>query len=834
MDGRIHLLWIRVRLIAAALALFLARPVAAQQDLSWDADGPAAGGGGSGNWGTGTPNWHDGASFQVWQNANFDNAVFGGTPGTVVLAVPVQAHSLIFNAGGYRVDGAILTLGGTDPSIIVNAPVATIGASLAGLGGLIKGGPGTLILAGGNPGLTGPATVSLGTLQVSSDKNLGAAAAPLMLDGGTLANAAAFSTSRNIILASSGGTLQAGPDLIVSGTIRGSGSLDKTGAGSLVLAGENTYSGGTAITEGTLQVGDGGTKGSISGNVANNARLVFNRSDSTSYGGVISGGGALEKTGSGMLSLPGDSSGFAGHTTVSHGILSVDGALGGTLHVLPHAHLIGSGHVGGPTGAVAVAGTIAPGHAHAMGSITVHGEYHQLHGSTYQVHIDPAGHSDQVIVTDLADIQGGTVEVVPLVGEYAPGSRFTILAANTGLTGKFDGLAHSQINLDLSYDPTHVYLDVLRFCDMVDTHNQCATGNAAEKLGSDNPIYKAIVGLPDQASVREAFNNLSGEGHASVRGALIEDSRFLRETVWDRIREAFHSTGSVTNDTPGHTLQENAVTGNALWGRILGSFGHRSGDGNASRLNRQIYGIFMGADGRIGEKFLVGIGGGYTAASYDVGSLFSGSSDNYHISVYGGTQLGPLGLRLGTAYIWHDLETSRPMLIANFLDHPQVGQHAARTVQAFGEIGYALPVKAISLEPFARLAYVNLDTRAFREEGGAASLSSARDNQGTIYTTLGVHAAKTFSRSERFAATLRGTIGWRHALHERRPVSHFAFAGGASFDTAGLAVAHNAVVMAAGLDAHVHGSATVGVYYHGQVLHNVVDNGVRANLTWRF
>ena len=143
-------------------------------------------------------------------------------------------------------------------------------------------------------------------------------------------------------------------------------------------------------------------------------------------------------------------------------------------------------------------------------------------------------------------------------------------------------------------------------------------------------------------------------------------------------------------------------------------------------------------------------------------------------------------------------------------------------------------MQAISLEPFARVSYVNLDTRAFRELGGAASLSSAGDNQGTIYTALGMHAAKTFSRLGRFVATLRGTLGWRHALHERRPVSRFAFAGGASFDTAGLAIPRNAIVMAAGMDAHVSGAATLGVYYHGQILHNIVDNGVRANLTWRF
>src|SRR5688500_13015365 len=254
------------------------------------------------------------------------------------------------------------------------------------------------------------------------------------------------------------------------------------------------------------------------------------------------------------------------------------------------------------------------------------------------------------------------VSVIPSGEEFTPGSRFTILTANSGLTGKFDSLTHGLVNLGLSYDPTHVYLDVLRFCDMVDTANQCSTGSAAENLGSGNPIYKAIIHLPDQGSVREAFNRLSGEGHASVQGVLIEDSRFIREAVSDRVREAFHSAGAQTRDTPGHILQENAATGRALWGRVLGSFGHRDGGLNADRIGRALAGIFVGGDMLIADKFLVGLAGGYTAGSYEGARLFTGSSDNYHVSLYGGTQLGPLGLRVGSAYIWHDLETGRDVM----------------------------------------------------------------------------------------------------------------------------------------------------------------------------
>ena len=114
-------------------------------------------------------------------------------------------------------------------------------------------------------------------------------------------------------------------------TNRTGGSLVKAGTGTLVLTGDNTYTGGTTISAGTLQLGDGGTSGSIVGNVQDDARLVVNRSDSLTLAGDISGTGTLAQVGAGTTVLTGNNS-YAGGTTISAGTLQLgDGGTSGSI-----------------------------------------------------------------------------------------------------------------------------------------------------------------------------------------------------------------------------------------------------------------------------------------------------------------------------------------------------------------------------------------------------------------------------------------------------------------------------------------------------------------------
>lgn len=114
-------------------------------------------------------------------------------------------------------------------------------------------------------------------------------------------------------------------------TIIENGGIIKEGARMLILSGDNTFTGGTTINQGTLRIGAGGTTGSIVGNVVNNSALEFNRSNASVYAGNISGTGTVTKLGAGTLELSGTNT-FTGTLSVTGGVLqySTNTNLGGT------------------------------------------------------------------------------------------------------------------------------------------------------------------------------------------------------------------------------------------------------------------------------------------------------------------------------------------------------------------------------------------------------------------------------------------------------------------------------------------------------------------------
>lgn len=276
--------------------------------------------------------------------------------------------------GNVNLGAFVLTLNGGFNS--------SIGGNITGSGGLTKSGTGTLTLSGSN-GYTGTTTLSAGTLVLGSNSavgpgtlsigtatlNTGGAARTLSnaitlagnsifngADALTFSGAANMTGSRTLNVSGTGVVTFDG---VISGT-GGARKLTKSGAGTLVLNNANIHTGGTALsagtlvlgndaaagtgtltlTTGTLQAGNGartiGNLVSLSGNttysgandftftntVTMTKAVTLTINNSVTFGGVVAGAFALTKSGTGTLTLSGTAANtYSGSTIVNDGTL---------------------------------------------------------------------------------------------------------------------------------------------------------------------------------------------------------------------------------------------------------------------------------------------------------------------------------------------------------------------------------------------------------------------------------------------------------------------------------------------------------------------------------
>jgi autotransporter-associated beta strand protein len=187
-----------------------------------------------------------------------------------------------------------------------------------------SGGTGTLVLGGGT--LSAPSIVAgtggtsslyfdAGTLQATTGNAqfLAGLGGAYLRAGGATINSNGFAVTINQALQ---------PDPALGATP--DGGLLKTGAGTLTLSASNTYTGGTTISAGALQLGDGSANnGSVQGNISNQSALIFANPSPQTYPGVISGGGNVTMMGPSTLTLTGSNS-YGGGTLVTAGVLATE------------------------------------------------------------------------------------------------------------------------------------------------------------------------------------------------------------------------------------------------------------------------------------------------------------------------------------------------------------------------------------------------------------------------------------------------------------------------------------------------------------------------------
>ncbi|RFP03204.1 hypothetical protein BGC30_09550, partial [Novacetimonas hansenii] len=645
---------------------------------------------------------------------------------------------------------------------------------VSGTGALVIDSTGNMTLSGVNS-YTGGTTLAGGALTVASASALSTGALNMAqgttlnfgADGLVLSNALVLNGDPTVNVASGQGTL--------SGTLSDGtspGDLVKVGAGTLILSGDSTYSGGTEIADGTLEV-----DGSIVSPVVADA------------GTTLAGTGTV------------------GTTTISSG---------GTLS---------PGNDGDPMGTLTVQGnlTMAAGSNYVVNLsedgghdlVSVQGKA-TLEGGTVRSITADGSWNTNVRYTILSATDGVS-------------GKFASVTSNLAFLNPILTYSADDVYLLLGRN-------TVSFASVGDTRNERAVGGAMDSISSGslfNALVQtdastarhALNGLSGElhASARTALIQDS----YYIRDAAIER---LRGADCERGAASGMKTASANGQrTDGACRSEHA----ALWMQAYGSFGHNAGDGNASGMGHSVGGFVLGADAPVLGWHVGGLVG-YGHSTFDSSGVSSyGHSSNVSLGGYAGTHWGRLALRMGATYTWDMLSMTRNARFTGFSDRLS-SRYNGGTAQAFGDIGYHLDAGPVGIEPFADIAYVNLHTDRFSEHGGAAALAGRALDTGVTYSTFGARFSSSFNAGG-VVLMPNAMLGYRHAFGLTMPTAREAFmSGGDTFEVAGVPLAQDTAVVKLGLRAKLSRVLDIGLSYIGQYGRRSVDSGLTGNIRVKF
>lgn len=527
-------------------------------------------------------------------------------------------------------------------------------------------------------------------------------------------------------------------DPFYAGIISGTGGLTIS-SGTLVLTGNSNYTGTTVINQGaTLQLGNGGTSGSIVSNVLDDGSLLFNHSDDVTFAGDITGSGSFKNIGTGKLNLTGNVQ-LGNGTTIEQGIFSVNGSMSGPLTVATEGILRGSGVLNGP---LTVSGTLAPGNS--PGTLTANSTVTMTAQSTYQEDIDGlgtgngAGNYSRLLINGSQSqfIANGTLQ--PLLrgisgnahNNFTPrlGDGFQIVSAQGGIVGRFDqvlqpssGMA-AGTQLDVFYNAYDNHSIVLYTTPVSYTNllastganlNSLNVGRALDRLRQldnqglantrQNDLRYSVAGFNAQ-QIPLTTLGLAGEIHGAMAAAAPEAGRWLQSSV------ARHLAFSGGWEEPA-----GISAGDNLWVDFNASQGHANGDQYANGYSFSRYQFALGADVIHSQANRLGLGVTYssTAINPNSGSGQINETAPFLYGQYGFGKTQKLILDGLVSYGFSSWQTDRADPIRRV---PKLHSDTAGNSALFS-VGLRSPwqLDGWVVEPFARVLWQNNNRRQTSE-----------------------------------------------------------------------------------------------------------------------
>jgi autotransporter-associated beta strand protein len=658
--------------------------------------------------------------------------------------------------------------------------------------------------------------------------------------------------------------------------------LNKYGTGTLTIAGDATYTGGTTIFGGTLQLGTGSAGGGIHGAVAfcndsanalcdpsNNKTLVFYRPGSYTFDGAISGPGQVVQFGVGTTTLTGTNT-YSGPTHVLGGELIVNGSIANSsLTAVGYgAALSGTGTVGALT--IGYGGLFAPGSGASGGFMTVAGDLTFNPGSTYLVTLNGAA-STAAQVQGTASLAGTTVAAA-----YAPGSspktKYTILTATGGGLGganQFSGLVSSLpvgFKESLSYDNNDIYLNLSANLGggVLLPYNQQGVANALSLYfnagGFLPPNFLTLFNL-NASTLPSTLATLTGEASTGTE----QTSFRVMNQFFDQVFDAATADGSsgeassrqammrYAEDEPlgapkaitmimpdaGKSVSVPIVVTRPLWGIWANSFGgysYLSGDPysvGSHSFSGSAFGLASGIDYRPTPGATLGLALAGGGANWGLAQGLGGGQDDFmQASLYGQMRFGSAYVASAVAFGNHWMDASRSAssyaLTSNFQSQNYAGRIEAglRDVALLGFSPYVAAQEQVFVMP------------GFNEKDPTAS-GFALSYWGRYFTDARAEVGARFERA--IAAfgpatlALRGRAAYVHDwVSESTLAAVFAVLPGTGFGVEGARLARNAAVISLGPELRMPGDTTLFAKFDGELSDRGQAYFGRVGFRWGF
>lgn len=765
-------------------------------------------------------------------------------------ATGLTANNAISMAGGATVDvnGNVLTLGGV---ISGTGPLSVIDSqSLA---------TDALILTGTNI-YTGGTVVTGTTVQVAADANLGNTSGGITLVGGALRTTASFTTARTVALGTGGGTIETatGTTLTTTGVVSGT-SLTKAGAGTLVLNGANTYTGGTALNAGQITVGTnsalgtgtltmaGGTTlaagvtGLNTGNsiVTLGAATINSGNTPSAYtvSGVISGAGSVTKQGTGVLTVSAANT-YTGGTTVAAGTLNVTGSLASGVTVNSGAAVTGTGSVAALN--VLAGGSVNPAAAGTTDRATLTVTGNATLAGTFTADFTPST-NDRITAGGVLTL-GGTLAAAPTTaGGFTTFNQTFTVASGASRTGTFATVTGLD-QFGLAFAPVVEYTATaanIRLApqSLVTLGNRFGgvTGNALEVAqafdravaAGYNPQAFFNVYSNGGSALPRTLAQMSGEQRATERRVVLDTSRTIREAALDRLNNGIASMGGqqVTTSDGDKSL--------TFWLRGAGSWGLARANDATTAFTTEQRGILTGLDWKMDG---ITVGGMFHYTSTDVEYRQLGGSSN--VETVGGTLYagyrkdGGLVANAGVTVAGSRSNGARGISLPSFQQSLQ-GRTNGTTYQLFGELAWDLAGDANTrAEPFARLTHVKADFGGLVETGGVAALTAAKQGNDVTITNLGMRFGTNVANGK---VALNAAASWQAISGDRDALTVLGIpAVGQNGNIRSIGMDRSALNMTADVGVGLSDSIRFSVGYSGLLGNRNDDHGARATLNFAF